>query len=86
MFKTSANSVFDKATNGQIDIKHEMWYKHLSHNATYHMHMLCFISVCPFVALSKAKFAESVHIVLSSPYQTALNFNLFCVLICFLER
>ena len=30
-------------------------------------HILCFISVCPFVALSKAKFAQNVHIVLSSP-------------------
>ena len=25
-------------------------------------HILCFISVCPFVALLKAKFAENVHI------------------------
>ena len=31
-------------------------------------HVSCFISVCPFGALSKAKFAENVHIVLSSPY------------------
>ena len=27
-----------------------------------------FISVCPLIALSKAKFAQNVHIVLSSPY------------------
>ena len=31
-------------------------------------HISCFISVGSFVALSKAKFAENVHIVLSSPY------------------
>ena len=31
-------------------------------------HILRFKSVCPFVALSKAEFAENVHIVLSSPY------------------
>ena len=31
-------------------------------------HISCFISVCPFVALSKATFAENSHIVLSSPY------------------
>ena len=29
-------------------------------------HLSCFISVCPFVALSKATFAETLHIVLSS--------------------
>ena len=28
-------------------------------------HISCSISVCPFVALSTAKFAENVHIVLS---------------------
>ena len=28
----------------------------------------CFIYVCPFLALSEAKLAENVHIVLSSPY------------------
>ena len=31
-------------------------------------HISSFISVCPFVALSKAKCAENVHIVLSCPY------------------
>ena len=31
-------------------------------------HISCFISVCPFVALSKATFAEDSHIVLTSPY------------------
>ena len=31
----------------------------------------CFISVCPFVALLNAKFAEHLHTVLSNPYQIA---------------
>ena len=31
-------------------------------------HISCFISVCPFVALSEAECAENLHIVLSSPY------------------
>ena len=31
-------------------------------------HILCFKSVCPFVAVSKAKFAEFFYIVLTSPY------------------
>ena len=34
----------------------------------YHISCFIIISVCPFVALSKAKLAEIVHIVLSSPY------------------
>ena len=31
-------------------------------------HISCFISFCPFVALSKATFAENLDIVLSRPY------------------
>ena len=31
-------------------------------------HISCFISVRPFVDLSKATFAEKSHLVLSSPY------------------
>ena len=31
-------------------------------------HISCFVSVCPFVPLSKAKFADNLQIVLSSPY------------------
>ena len=46
-------------------------------------HISCFISVCPVVALSKAKFAENSHCAaLSSPYKKAFIFNLLCVLIC----
>ena len=37
-----------------------------------------------FVALSKATFAENLHIVLSSPDEKAFIFNLLCVLICFI--
>ena len=35
--------------------------------------------VCPFVALSKAKFAENVHIVLSGPYSKKRSFLTPCV-------
>ena len=45
--------------------------------------ILCFISVCPFVALLKAMHAEHSHIVLSS---RAWLFNLLCYLIIVLER
>ena len=38
-------------------------------------HISCFISVCPSVALSKAKFAENVYIVLSSPYNKVFIFT-----------
>ena len=41
-------------------------------------HILCFISVCPFVALSKAKSAENVQFVLSSPIKTR-SFLTSCV-------
>ena len=41
----------------------------------------CFISVCPFVAASKAKFAQNV-LVLSNHYLlNSIHFNLLCVLI-----
>ena len=39
------------------------------------------ISVCTFVALLKATYAEHSYIVLSSRYKKALIFNLLCVLI-----
>ena len=42
-------------------------------------HILCFTSVCPLVALSKATFAENVHIVLSGLYYKAFIFHLLCV-------
>ena len=34
-------------------------------------HISCFISVCPFVGLSKATFADNLHTVLSSPHYIA---------------
>ena len=40
-------------------------------------HISCFISVCPFVYLSKEKFAENSHVVLSSLYYKAFIFHLF---------
>ena len=84
MYTFSANVVFDKTTNGQTDIKHlsesvtfEDPFSNAPTLATIEFgndikisvyHMSCFIYVCPFVALSKAKFAENVHSVLCSPY------------------
>ena len=44
-----------------------------------------YISVCPFVALLKATYADIFCIVLSSRYQKAFIFDILCVLICFLE-
>ena len=49
-------------------------------------HISCFISVCPFVALSKAKFAKNVQIILSSPYYKAFIFKLLYVSICLLYQ
>ena len=40
----------------------------------------CFMSVCPFVALLKAKFAEHLHTVLSCPQYKGFLFSLECVL------
>ena len=48
--------------------------------------LFMFLSVCPFVALLKLRYAENSHIVLSSRYQKAFICNLLCALICFLER
>ena len=40
-------------------------------------HVSCFISVCPFIALSKARFAENLHILLLSPYWIAFVWTSF---------
>ena len=88
MCKCSACLTFDKATNGQTVIKHEM-EKSLSSMLLLKIgdekltHFVFYI--CPFVALSKAMYADNSHIVLSSRYYNAFIFNLLCVLICFLE-
>ena len=49
-------------------------------------HISCFISVCPFDALSKARFAENLHIVLSNPYFKKCSFLTYCVFLVGTER
>ena len=61
---------------------HSGWfgiYKNAIKLSAYHI--LCFISDCPFVALSKAKFAEKLHTVLSRPHCKAFIVNLLRVLV-----
>ena len=98
MWEFSAYVAFDKATNGQTDIKHEMG-KPFSSMSLWKIvgeakiefgkqikktsllkeifvfdielsvsPISCFISVCLFVALSKATHTENLLIVLSSRY------------------
>ena len=57
MCEISAYVAYNKATNGQTDIKHKMGEKTLSSMLHY------FISVHPFVALLNATYAENSHIV-----------------------
>ena len=52
------------------------------------IHISRFISVCLFIALSKAKFAKNFHILLCSSLldmnKKPVIFKLLCVLFCFL--
>ena len=66
MCEFSAYVAFKKATNGQTQYKTRTEVNTAIFNSDIQLSVYffsCFISVCPFVALLKATYAEKSHIV-----------------------